>query len=105
MKNSWTGGEAAGQSSAPPEENLAVAVHRCEPGAFERLIERFERPLFTYAHGILQNAVEAQLSGAAAGDLRRRPPRSVHPHAGLGTGAEGGGRAAGAGDVAPPGRR
>ena len=45
------------QSSA---ENLALAVHRCEPGAFERLIDRFEAPLFGYAHGILQNAFDAQ---------------------------------------------
>ena len=37
-----------------------MAIHRCEPGAFERLIDRFERPLFTYAHGILQNAFDAQ---------------------------------------------
>ena len=61
MKNSWTGGEAAcpveTQSSA---ENLALAVHRSEPGAFERLIDRFEAPLFGYAHGILQNAFDAQ---------------------------------------------
>jgi RNA polymerase sigma-70 factor (ECF subfamily) len=39
---------------------LAVAVHRCDPGAFEQLIQRFERPLFTYADGILQNAFDAQ---------------------------------------------
>lgn len=57
MKNSWTGGEAAIQ---PEGGELAVAVHRCEPGAFERLIDRFEQPLFTYAHGILQNAFDAQ---------------------------------------------
>jgi RNA polymerase sigma-70 factor, ECF subfamily len=61
MKNSWTGGEAAcpveTQSSV---ENLALAVHRSEPGAFERLIDRFETPLFGYAHGILQNAFDAQ---------------------------------------------
>jgi len=59
MKNSWTGGEAA-CSCDGPEENLAVAVHRKEPGAFERLIERFERSLFNYAHGILQNTFDAQ---------------------------------------------
>lgn len=59
MKNSWTGGEAACPVDGP-EENLAVAVHRKEPGAFERLIERFERSLFNYAHGILQNAFDAQ---------------------------------------------
>ena len=59
MKNSWTGGEAA--CAVPDmEENLAVAVHRKEPGAFERLIERFERSLFDYAHGMLQNAFDAQ---------------------------------------------
>lgn len=59
MKNSWTGGQAA-RPIEDSEENLAVAVHRLEPGAFERLIERFERPLYGYAHGILQNAFDAQ---------------------------------------------
>src|SRR6202140_772895 len=56
MKNSWTGGEAA----PAPDANLAVAVHRSDPGAFERLIDRFESPLYSYAHGILQNAFDAQ---------------------------------------------
>jgi len=60
MKNSWTGGQAASGPADGLDENLAVAVHRCEAGAFERLIERFERPLFAYAHGILQNAFDAQ---------------------------------------------
>lgn len=59
MKNSWTGGEAVWPAE-DVGENLAVAVHRREPGAFERLIERFEAPLFSYAHGILQNAFDAQ---------------------------------------------
>ena len=59
MKNSWTGGEAA-RPIESGEENLAVAVHRMEPGAFERLIERFESPLYSYAHGILQNPFDAQ---------------------------------------------
>jgi RNA polymerase sigma-70 factor, ECF subfamily len=61
VKNSWTGGEAAA-FSAPEyrDQDLAVAVHRCEPGAFERLIDRFEQSLFGYAHGILQNAFDAQ---------------------------------------------
>ena len=58
MKNSWTGGEAAPLEL--PEENLAVAVHRSEAGAFERLIDRFESPLYSYAHGILQNPFDAQ---------------------------------------------
>jgi RNA polymerase sigma-70 factor, ECF subfamily len=60
MKNSWTGGEIATQGGDVSGGELAVAVHRCEPGAFERLIDRFERPLFTYAHGMLQNAFDAQ---------------------------------------------
>ncbi len=59
MKNSWTGGEAVCPVEGV-EENLAVAVHRHDPGAFERLIERFESSLFNYAHGILQNAFDAQ---------------------------------------------
>ncbi|HEX2121515.1 MAG TPA: RNA polymerase sigma factor [Thermoanaerobaculia bacterium] len=59
MKNSWTGGEAA-LLTEPAEENLAVAVHRCEPGALERLIEKFEPALYGYAYGILQNAFDAQ---------------------------------------------
>ena len=59
MKNSWTGGEAACPVDSP-EENLAVAVHRSTPGAFERLIERFEAPLYNYAQGILQNTFDAQ---------------------------------------------
>ena len=59
MKNSWTGGEAAYDVESL-EENLALSVHRCEPGAFERLMDRYETPLFSYAHGILQNAQDAQ---------------------------------------------
>lgn len=59
MKNSWTGGEAA-LPADPGEENIALAVHRSDPGAFERLMDRFEAPLFGYAHGILQNAFDAQ---------------------------------------------
>jgi RNA polymerase sigma-70 factor (ECF subfamily) len=59
MKNSWTGGEAAYEMESP-EENLALSVHRCEPGAFERLMDKYETPLFSYAHGILQSAPDAQ---------------------------------------------
>jgi RNA polymerase sigma-70 factor (ECF subfamily) len=60
MKNSWTGGEVASEPDRREGGDLAVAVHRCEPGAFERLIDRFEQPLFSYAHGMLQNAFDAQ---------------------------------------------
>lgn len=42
------------------EATLAVAVHRCEPGALERLIDRFEGALYGYAYGILQNTFDAQ---------------------------------------------
>ena len=59
MKNSWTGGTAAAILD-PVEENLAVSVHRNEPGALERLIDRFEPALYAYAHGILQNTFDAQ---------------------------------------------
>ncbi|HET7434840.1 MAG TPA: RNA polymerase sigma factor [Thermoanaerobaculia bacterium] len=65
MKNSWTGGERAmpvlvAEKADEKVEDLALAVHRCEAGAFEKLLERFEKPLFSYAHGILQNAFDAQ---------------------------------------------
>ena len=59
MKNSWTGGEAALRSESAVE-NLAVAVHRGETGALERLIDQFENALYSYAYGILQNAFDAQ---------------------------------------------
>src|SRR5258708_20528669 len=58
MKNSWTGGEAWPDDN--PEENRALSVHRCQSGAFERLIDRFETSLYNYAHGILQNPFDAQ---------------------------------------------
>ena len=59
MKNLWTGGSTAVLLDSP-EENLAVAVHRSEPGALERMIDRFESALYAYAHGILQNTFDAQ---------------------------------------------
>ncbi|MGA7614234.1 MAG: sigma-70 family RNA polymerase sigma factor [Thermoanaerobaculia bacterium] len=40
--------------------DLALAVHRREPGSFERLVERFEASLFNYAHRILGNPFDAQ---------------------------------------------
>jgi RNA polymerase sigma-70 factor (ECF subfamily) len=59
MKNSWTGGEAAVLVERV-EENLALSVRRGAPGAFERLMDRFEAPLFSYAQGILMNPQDAQ---------------------------------------------
>lgn len=41
-------------------ENVALAVHRCEPGAFDRLVDHFETSLFNYANRILGNAFDAQ---------------------------------------------
>jgi RNA polymerase sigma-70 factor (ECF subfamily) len=41
-------------------DGLAVAVHRREPGAFERLIETFEASLHNYACRLLDNAFDAQ---------------------------------------------
>lgn len=59
MKNSWTGGSAVALREIS-EDSLAVSVHRGEPGALERLIDRFEPALYGYAHGILQNTFDAQ---------------------------------------------
>ena len=59
MRNSWTGGEAI-RTMPTDADDLPVAVHRLEAGAFERLIERFESALFNYAHRILQNPFDAQ---------------------------------------------
>lgn len=59
MKNSWTGGEAI-RATDRAEESLALAVHRMETGAFERLIDRHESSLFNFAHGILQDTADAQ---------------------------------------------
>jgi RNA polymerase sigma-70 factor (ECF subfamily) len=62
VKNSWTGGESSPATDVAGEaaENLALSVHQCQSGAFERLIARYEAPLFNYAYGILQNAFDAQ---------------------------------------------
>lgn len=41
-------------------EDLAAAVHRGEPGAFENFVSRFEASLFNYADRILGNRFDAQ---------------------------------------------
>ncbi|HEY5609677.1 MAG TPA: sigma factor, partial [Thermoanaerobaculia bacterium] len=46
--------------AALERDDLALAVHRHEERAFERLVERFEGPLFNYANRILGNAFDAQ---------------------------------------------
>lgn len=58
VKNSWTGGEALRPD--PTDEHLALAVHRREPGAFDRLVEAHEPSLFNFAHRLLQNPFDAQ---------------------------------------------
>ncbi|HVT42836.1 MAG TPA: RNA polymerase sigma factor [Thermoanaerobaculia bacterium] len=41
-------------------ENPALAVHRHEPGAFDRLVETWEHALFNYVRRILLNDQDAQ---------------------------------------------
>jgi RNA polymerase sigma-70 factor (ECF subfamily) len=64
MRNSLGGGETRAFEAASLEsaslEDLAWGVHRHLEGAFERMVERFEKPLFNYAQRILQNALDAQ---------------------------------------------
>ncbi|HYM60766.1 MAG TPA: RNA polymerase sigma factor [Thermoanaerobaculia bacterium] len=46
--------------SSPEIENLALAVHRSDSGAFERFVARFESSLFNYSDRILGNRFDAQ---------------------------------------------
>ena len=57
-KNSWRGGETASGIATP--EDLALAVHRRCDGAFEALVESFDKPLFNYVQRLLQNVEDAQ---------------------------------------------
>lgn len=41
-------------------DDLAVAVHRQDPGAFERLVETYEGSLFRYADRLLQSPTDAE---------------------------------------------
>lgn len=43
-----------------PEEPIAVSVHRCEAGAFDRFVEAWEKPLYHYTLRLLQNPFDAQ---------------------------------------------
>lgn len=45
---------------AAEDENLALGVHRLDPGAFDRLVDLYEPSLFNYAERILGNAFDAQ---------------------------------------------
>ena len=58
MRNSWTGNEALSLTTEP--DDLALAVHRHEPAAFERLVETYEPSLFRFAERILQSATDAE---------------------------------------------
>lgn len=56
MRSTWTGGTALTADS----EQLALAVHESQDGAFERLVARFETSLFNYANRLLQSPFDAQ---------------------------------------------
>ena len=58
MRNSLGGGETRVADST--YEDLAIGVHRRQDGAFERMVERFEKPLFNYAQRLLQSTPDAQ---------------------------------------------
>ena len=58
MRNSLGGGETRVAGAAYDE--LAIGVHRRQDGAFERMVERFEKPLFNYSQRLLQNTLDAQ---------------------------------------------
>lgn len=62
VRNSLGGGETRALDSAEAAglEGLALSVHRRLDGAFERMVERFEKPLFNYAQRLLQNTLDAQ---------------------------------------------
>ncbi|HUO85160.1 MAG TPA: RNA polymerase sigma factor [Thermoanaerobaculia bacterium] len=58
MRSGWTGGGAL--AIMDEGENLALAVHQRQEGAFERLVEQFERSLFNYVNRLLQSPQDAQ---------------------------------------------
>lgn len=45
---------------ASERDELALAVHRRDHGAFERLVDQFETRLYNYAERILENRFDAQ---------------------------------------------
>lgn len=48
-------------AAAPdPIAGLALAIHRGEPGAFERAVGTFEKPLFNYVQRMLRNVADAE---------------------------------------------
>lgn len=57
MRSTWTGGETTVSTSW---DDLALPVHRRDEGAFERLVERCERPLFNYVRRLVADARDAQ---------------------------------------------
>ena len=59
MRNSLQGGESRSREASDGND-LALEVHRRRDGAFERLVGRFEKPLFNYAQRLLQNTLDAQ---------------------------------------------
>ena len=45
---------------ATSDDGMALAVHLHQEGAFERLVEHFEKPLFNYVQKLLQNSHDSQ---------------------------------------------
>jgi RNA polymerase sigma-70 factor (ECF subfamily) len=53
-----TGGETLGPE--PNLDGLALSIHQRIEGAFERMVERFEKPLYNYAQRLLRSEPDAQ---------------------------------------------
>ena len=60
MKRGVIAGKPPAGKFSEVEAELALAVHRGGNAAFERLVSRFEHPLFRYAYGLLQNTSDAE---------------------------------------------
>lgn len=60
MKRRSSAPKQAATIELESDASLAVAVHRGGDSAFDRLVARFETPLFRYAHGLLQDGADAE---------------------------------------------
>jgi RNA polymerase sigma-70 factor (ECF subfamily) len=60
VRSSWTGGTALLEATDRIEDDLALAVHQCQRGAFEKLVQTYEGRLFTYAQGLIGDRADAQ---------------------------------------------
>ena len=57
-RNSLTGGDSIAARASL--DGLALSVHARAAGAFEQLVEHFERPLFNYVQRMLRSVPDAQ---------------------------------------------